>query len=106
MLAPETRDRLPAGTQARHGRRAWQKARQAQLLASQLGGAGPASSSLSPQIRTVVEAAGQGILRTLVESLEKAYATDPEAAVSRLLERNIPNWATQAGRAVMEAVMC
>jgi len=114
-LNRKVRDRIPApvpeapkkcspprpGPGGRRGR----KPTTAAVPASQLGGAGPASSSLPPQIRTVVEAAGQGILRNLLETLEKAYATDPEAAVSRLLERDIPNWASQAGRAVMEAVM-
>ena len=89
------------GTGGRRGR----KPNTTAVPASQLGGAGPASSSLPPQIKAVVEAAGQGILWNLLEILEKAYATNPESAVSHLLERHIPNWASQAGRAVMEAVM-
>ncbi len=44
-------------------------------------------------------------MRTLLETLEKAYATNPEAAVSHLLERDIPNWASHAGRVAMEAIM-
>jgi len=114
-LNRKVRDRVPApvpempkkcspprpGTGGRRGR----KPNTAAVPASQLSDVAPARFSLPPQIKTVVEAAGQGIMRTLLETLEKAYATNPEAAVSHLLERDIPNWASHAGRVAMEAIM-
>ncbi len=114
-LNRKIRDRIPApvpempkkcspprpGTGGRRGR----KPNTAAVPASQLSDVAPARFSLPPQIKAVVEAAGQGILRSLLETLEKAYATSPEGAVSRLLERDIPNWARHAGRAAMEAIM-
>ena len=114
-LNRKVRDRIPVsvpevakkcspprpGTGAPRGR----KPNKTALPESRLSDVAPTRSSFSPQIKTVVEAVGQRILRSLFDTLEKAYAASPEGAVPRLLERDIPNWASHAGREVMEAIM-
>ena len=85
----------PPASRGRRGRKP------AAALPDQVGG----GSAIPDAARPALEAAGRTVLRHLEQVLERAYTGGASDAITHLLDHAIPEWASAAGQAVMEAVL-